>query len=460
MDRNKKHSVSWPDWVAFGLLVVPILAGAAALGWESTRELPSATQRNFLTVAHWFDPVFFQYSLLLLVLAVLVVPFVPMSYFLTMTRRKARRLYDEIPAALERDGYPRRADVRTRLRSRSVSSFTAYFGSVSLTTVVVLLGTSIMLIFKPAASADWPGVNFGLGANMLMMGPYVELFKSDQAAYYIHLTRSLTAFQFGFLGAYVYFIGSLARAYFTLDLTPQTFVDGSIRMIGASVLALVVSFSPGIHGDVNTAAVSAAVFASARVANTQVPEPDTAGPASSKPTSSTVGELPQVVPAWNLGLLPIISFIFGFFPNWALLAMRRMTLNAVGQLSAPDEHRAMPLSILAGMSYSHEVRLEREGIENFSTADPVSLALRTGFGYRQLAQWVSEAWLAAHLRKDYPEFVRGTGITSADELQHFFATWDVARGNAVDQLAGGIQDAATSQRIKVKLAALGTLLSA
>jgi hypothetical protein len=107
------------------------------------------------------------------------------------------------------------------------------------------------------------------------------------------------------------------------------------------------------------------------------------------------------------------------------------------------------------------LRLEREGfdnIENFSTADPVSLAVRTGFGYPHLALWVSEAWLATHLREDYPEFVRCTGVTSRDELQLFLSGWDVARGDAVEQLTKGMQDPATTQRMKAKLAALGTLL--
>ena len=63
------------------------------------------------------------------------------------------------------------------------------------------------------------GVDFSLGANMLTMGPFAELFEKNPDAYYSHLVRNLIAFQFGFLGAYVYFIGSVVRAYFTLDLT-------------------------------------------------------------------------------------------------------------------------------------------------------------------------------------------------------------------------------------------------
>ena len=87
------------------------------------------------------------------------------------------------------------------------------------------------------------GVDFSLGANMLTMGPFAELYEKNPDAYYSHLIRNQIAFQFGFLGAYVYFIGSVVRAYFTLDLTSLTFVDGAIRMIVASILALVLSFA-------------------------------------------------------------------------------------------------------------------------------------------------------------------------------------------------------------------------
>lgn len=467
--RNERHRVagrmSWRDWLAFALLVGSVCTFAGMLGWESTRNPPEIAQHDFRAVAHWFDPVFFQYNLLMLVLAALVVPFVTLSYILTMTGRKERQLYHEIPEA-------RRGEIRERLMSHN--SFSAYLGSVLLTTTVVLLGASIILLFKPVPSADLRGVDFSLGANMLTMGPFIELFGSDPQAYYIHLTRNLTAFQFGFLGAYIYFIGALARAYFTLDLTPHTFVDGTIRMMGASVLALVISFLPWIHGSVKfaTMTVPAATSPPARAADSQVFAPDNADtPAArqdktsgnstfSRLASPKVGEQPEAQPAWSLSLLPIVSFIFGFFPKWAMLALQRTTLRTIRNIT-PDNYRALPLSMLAGMSYAHELRLEREGfdnIENFSTADPVSLAVRTGFSYPQLAQWVSEAWLATHLREDYPEFVRCTGITSRDELQLFLSKWDTAHGDAVEQLTKGIRDSATSQLMKVKLAALRALL--
>lgn len=452
------------DWVWFLILVLGVLGMAATLGWESTRYPDAVAYRDMRAVAHWFDPVYFQYNLIMVVVAVLIVPLVTLTYVLAMTGRKERRLYYEIPEA-------RRGEIRERLRSRM--SFSAYAGSVGLTTLVVLLGASIILLFKPVPSPELRGVDFSLGANVLMMGPFMELFEGDPSAYYIHLTRSLTAFEFGFLGAYIYFIGALARAYFTLDLTPHTFVDGTVRMMGASVLALVLSFLPWVHEDVQSAA---AVLAAPAAYVAQTLAPDTAVPkavqesaagentVSSGATGTHAQGAQKPVPnvSWSLSLLPIVSFFFGVFPKTAMLAIQRAALTAVPNIVL-DQYRALPLSGLAGMSYAHELRLEREGfdnIENFRTADPVSLAVRTGFGYAQLVQWISEAWLATHLREDYADFVRHSGIASRDELRLFVSAWDDARGNAVEFLVSGIPDPVLSQSLKVKLGALATLLAA
>ena len=164
------------------------------------------------------------------------------------------------------------------------ASFSTYRGSVWLTTTVVLLGVSILLLFKPVFLARGEGVDFSLGANMLTMGPFAELFEKNPDAYYSHLVRNLIAFQFGFLGAYVYFIGSVVRAYFTLDLTSHTFVDGAIRMIVASILALVLSFAFdfAFPGDSEPAAAPVAAPINDAASNLRPPPKPCAARKSSK----------------------------------------------------------------------------------------------------------------------------------------------------------------------------------
>lgn len=99
------------------------------------------------------------------------------------------------------------------------------------------------------------------------------------------------------------------------------------------------------------------------------------------------------IPA-SLSLLPILAFFFGFYPKRATLAIERIALKAMRNIVPNDSYRALPLSMLAGMSYAHELRLEREGfdnVENLSNADAVDLAIRTRFSYVQLQQWIDQA---------------------------------------------------------------------
>ena len=344
------------------------------------------------------------------------------------------------------------------------ASFSTYRGSVWLTTTVVLLGVSILLLFKPVSSAQGMGLNFALGSNMLTMGPFVELFEKDPQAYYSHLVRNMIAFQFGFLGAYVYFIGSVVRAYFTLDLTSHTFVDGAIRMIVASILALVLSFA----FDFFTFTAEWQLRYRCRATSLQqdlvetAPVSHDAATKESGPSAKPDAEGSEI-PA-SLSLLPVVAFFFGFYPKRASLAIERIALKAMRNIVPADSYRALPLSMLAGMSYTHELRLEREGfdnLENLSTADAVDLAVRTCFSYTQLQQWIDQAWLAAHLREDYPDFVRRTGISTSEELRCFLCTGESAGANGIEQLVAALTaDPATASSWKVRLTALKMLLEA
>jgi hypothetical protein len=431
--EDRRRTMPWYDWLVF---IVPTCL-IVGLGLESVLGTDEVRYRDFRAVAHWFDPVFFQYNLIMTLLAVLVVPSLALSYLQAMTDRKEKQLQREVPVE-------RRGEIRRRMGRRA--SFSAYRGSVWLTTIVVLLGTCILLLFKPVPSSDEMGVDFSLSANMLMMGPFAELFEKNPEIYYSHLIRNLTAFQFGFLGAYIYFIGSVVRAYFTLDLTSHTFVDGAVRMIVASILALVLSFvfNFAFPDDFKTVAAPIGESASAK------------GDAK-----DVADETDSTIPA-SLSLLPVLSFFFGFYPKRAALAIERIVLKAMRSIPG-DSYRALPLSMLAGMSYAHELRLEREGydnVENLSNADPVDLAVRTCFSYNQSRQWIDQAWLAAHLREDYPDFVRHTGITSGDELRLFLIEGDAANMEGVAMLATGLSaDPATTESWKVRLTALKILLN-
>ena len=392
-------------------------------------------------------------------LAALVVPTLVLSYIQTMTDRKERQVQREVPVE-------RRAEIRRRMSRRA--SFSVYRGSVWLTTTIILLGVSLLLLSKTVSSPHGLGVDLSLGVDMLTVGPFTELFEKNQDAYYTHVIRNLIAFQFGFLGAYIYFIGSVVRAYFTLDLTSHTFVDGAIRMIVASILALVLSFAFNfIALPADTKSPTTPVGARSKNSAESLHDASSRGTKASarKPglnngPGGTGGgaEIPAIV-----NLLPVIAFFFGFYPKRALLAIERVALKAIQNIIPGDSYRALPLSMLAGMSYTHELRLEREGfdnVENLSHADAVDLAVRTCFSYIQLKQWIDQAWLAARLREDYHSFVWRTGIASSEELRWFLCSCNSANLDGVGKLVTALSvDPVTTSLWEMRLAALQLLLA-
>lgn len=501
-EEDKQPRITWFEklWV----YVVPVLA-ITVLGWESMQtdhvghavaagqEGAPVLHSNFLSVTHWFDPVYFQYNLIMAACAILMVPLFVSSYVITMADRKKRRLKRQTRLKRHHD------EIDERMARRNC--FATYFKSVLAAMVVIALGVSIILLFKPAFYGE-AGVDFTKGANFLMMGPFMDLLVRDPEVFNAHLMISLTAFQFGFLGAYVYFYGLMMRAYFTLDLTSQTLVDGTVRIIVASIMSLVVSFY--FHQDIITGSGTTDVAASGATVAT--------APAAAKPVAQgAMSEMPGSVAAENTGentgdtsagtitaqaeaqpeevsapatvpdqvssssqvtketegsnqgansrnnesksdqvalsglwLLPIVSFFFGFYPKRALLAIERIVL-IIMKNTAGNSYRALPLYMLSGMSYAHELRLEREGfdnIENLSHADPLDIAIRTCFSYGQAKQWIDESWIAVRLREDYPVFVQATGITTGEELKTFFAS-------------GGAGDAA--EKMELLVAALSAL---
>lgn len=242
-------------------------------------------------------------------------------------------------------------------------------------------------------------------------------------------------------------------------------MDGTIRMVVASVLALVVSFAPGFcsysgcGAPIEVATLSPESVtqeASLSAAQSAVLTPDVG--TASQATSSVPEGCDSSQAASTLGLLPLLSFFFGFYPRQAILLIQRVASKSAKLAS--EARRTLPLSILAGMSYSHEIRLEREGFdnaENLSHADPVDLAVRTGFSYGQLAQWVEEAWLVVHLREDYPEFVQASGITSRAEFRQYLQN-GMAADAAVELLIPGVDEQTVATRLKAKLLAVSELI--
>jgi hypothetical protein len=392
--RNRKQLAS------LLVLTIPFLCVGIALIFISAANSPISPVKAI----QWFDPVFFQYNVVLLFLLILIIPAITYVYVDTMRQERFVRLQNELPPAeLHQHEQHIRSSIEIQFSLRN------YVGSTATLMIVIALGFSVMLMLKPLLSADdpgQPGVDYGKGANLLLLGPYIEAFPGDKATYYHRLIVSLTAFQFGFLGAYVFFIGHLLRSYYTLDLTPNTFVSISARMVVSSLIALVVSFA-----------------------------------------------LPsKLAPS----MIPVVSFFIGFFPSRGLLVIDKIS-SRILQLRS-DSFPSKPLSALSGVSPEHEMRLRREGydnVDNLAQADAIGLAVRTGCGYKQIKEWIGQAWLWSHMGDDYEAFRSRTGIGSTDDFVRFVTSWRAGK-ETVDVYS--FLESACEAKCRTKIRVIGELL--
>jgi len=394
--------------------------------------------RSLDTAVNWFEAPFVSYNLMLVLLAGLIPALLAISYTSSMGKEKMRRMRRELgPLWAPNEGWITEY-IEKQFRWQD------YLIGVGAMSAVVGFGSTILLLLKPINLADQgagmtgPGLDFSHGANLIMLGPYIEHYTSERNFHMV--VSSLTAFSFGFLGAYIYSIGQLIRGYFTVDLSPSTFVSSTMRIIVASCTALVASFGLSI------------------VLSQHVAE-GTAG----KTAVAAMGKFTGIQPTSEqmVALMPVIGFFFGYFPNRALKTIQHLANRALGNAEGPG-YGSTSLKKVSGMNISHAYRLEREGVdnvENLAASEPIEIALRTGFPYPQVKTWVGEARLRIHLGRHFVPFVERTGIRTYDQLWFFAQGWDAAaRGPFCDYLAGTMgADGDRKKRIAAKLEAIVAL---
>ncbi len=162
-------------------------------------------------------------------------------------------------------------------------------------------------------------------------------------------------YTYGFLGAYFFALSLVARRYVRGDLQPRAYAVICSRILMVLILAAVLG--------------------------------------------ATVGHNP---PAF------VLSFAFGFVPQWFYLAFRDLVLPSVRKVFSAMEDR-LPLTKLAGIDLYERARLEEEGIsnlENFAQADIAELTLSTRFSAAQVVEWVDQTIL----------YLRASGIRPAADV--------------------------------------------
>jgi hypothetical protein len=381
---------------------------------------------SFLQVICWFDPIFMSYNILLLLLIVMVAPSITFFYVNNKRTHKENRLRKNL-------GHDEESKKKIKAYLDESFKMRHYAGSMTLLSIVILLGGAIILLLKPMAiSSVGFGVDYSKGANFLMLGSYMHYFVENRGEEYMRvLIGTLTAFQFGFLGAYVYFITHIVRSYFTLDLSPSIYTSCTVRIMMGAILSLVLSFFV-MRGQIESA-ISNDVQ---KVAQIVMEQPSLDAMKTAEPLNLYY-------------YLPIFSFFIGFFPLRGLLVLERAASSLLHIL--PTQYHSTSLTDLTGMSYQHELRLNREGfdnVENFATADVVDLTIRTGFCYQQLSDWRSQAELIVFLGNDYDRFRQATSIDSVIHLKKN-ANWFVDESNTGALI--GVIDELLYQKVRIIL---------
>lgn len=167
---------------------------------------------------------------------------------------------------------------------------------------------------------------------------------------------ALFVYGIGFISAYLWGLKTIFRRYMMNDLLPATFFRFGIRMIFASIIALLIYHAVGGFDGVKAASGG-------------------------------------ITPSRD-GLLLLLVFLVGMFPQrgikWMTTRVKMLTTYKHPSV------RTLPLEMIEGMTAFDKERLEELSIDScydLATADFIPLFLKTPYCSRELIDWILQAKL-------------------------------------------------------------------
>lgn len=203
----------------------------------------------------------------------------------------------------------------------------------------------------------------GIDESVILKGPFFG--ESDKLGL---IKQSISVLSFAFIGGFIWSATNIIRRLIAIDLAPNVYYSAGIRILMASVIALVFSFIIGEESAVLNIAA--------------------------KPS------------------LAAISFLTGMFPERILNYLIKLFQNFVNPDSLISNH--LSLYRIQGISMQHKERLEEIGIDNaqnLATASLTQLLIETPFKSRQLLDWIGQAKLLCYASGEIDK-LRAVGIRS------------------------------------------------
>ena len=187
------------------------------------------------------------------------------------------------------------------------------------------------------------------------------------------LVPNPTPLAYGFLGAYIFGLGSLVRQYVIDDLQLRYYASLINRYLTVFVLSGLVTLLVQVGGS---------------------------------------GSSPSLDGAYLLA-----AFVIGLFPSSGLRVVQRLGTAALG-MGIKGLEEAQPLGRLDGFNAYHADRLQLEGIENMqnmSCAKIVDLMVKTRYPVEQIIDWIDQALLHLHA-PDWITVFKSNGLRTATDF--------------------------------------------
>jgi hypothetical protein len=218
----------------------------------------------------------------------------------------------------------------------------------------------------------------GIGLVLLFLGPEMELAEFPSVELrdmQFPQAGSRLVFGMAFLGAYLWGLQYVFRRYALTDLIPGVYYGLSLRLLMASVTALVLYNVYAALAD---------------------------GESAGSGIASNV---------W-----PALAFLIGIFPQRGV----RWLTERLPMLSAEADPtvRRLPLEMIEGIESHDSLRLEELGIDtcyDLAMADFVPLVLKTPYSARQLVDWTLQAKMCLYFG-DAVKDLRQRGIRTIVDL--------------------------------------------
>ena len=207
----------------------------------------------------------------------------------------------------------------------------------------------------------------GMEESVVLTGPFFG--KIDNSGL---VRQSISVLSFAFIGGFIWSATNIIRRLIAFDLSPSVYYSAGIRILMASIIALVLSFLIGEE--------SAAISVTAKSS------------------------------------LAAISFLTGMFPERVLNYLVKLFQKFVNPNNLISDH--LSLYRIQGISLQHKERLEEIGIDNaqnLASSSLTKLLIETPFKSRLLLDWIGQAKLLCYTNEETDK-LRSVGIRSVFDL--------------------------------------------